>query len=475
MVLMAMLLPALSLPAQIRRESACGVRDVHFYNGFKLHLQAPLCVTRWPGPDYAMYEFAERSNGSPFLNSYVGFAADFPYTASPHGQLLARMPTGRALQCGELRITETQHGLTDHVGGTRQLSTGRCGEILVRNHAEGGMISSAAIHFRYAGLSAPEEGRALEIINAVEPADTLPADPPLAPANVWQPSPGHTQIPLWPGSVPDARSLPEPESVISITKQPVGGRPWLWVTSVTKPTMTVYPPKGTNTGVAVVVFPGGGFSGLAIDLEGSEICDWLASRGITAVLLKYRVPDSGPHGLRPPAAPTALQDAQRTMGLLRLHAAEWKIDPHKIGVIGFSAGGYLVAALSTHFEKRLYPVVDAADRESCRPDFAIALYPGHLCASDKTLKLNPAVPVSAKVPPTFLAQAEDDTVDGVHQALAYYVALKNAGVPVEMHLFAHGGHAFGLRETKFPITRWPRLVEQWLTTIGMTRAATRDR
>jgi acetyl esterase/lipase len=234
--------------------------------------------------------------------------------------------------------------------------------------------------------------------------------------------------------------------------------------------MTVYPPKGRNTGAAVVVFPGGGYWVLAMDLEGTEVCDWLTSRGITCVLLKYRVPGdrldprSGPY----PDSPMALEDAQRTVGLVRHHAAEWKIDPQKIGVLGFSAGGHLVAAISTHFERRLYPAVDAADKESCRPDFAVALYPGHLWIDDDKFELNPDVPVTKQTPPTFLLQAEDDHVDGINQSLVYYIALKDAGVPVEMHLYARGGHAFGLRPTKFPISQWPVLVEKWLGTIGMT-------
>jgi acetyl esterase/lipase/phage tail protein X len=238
------------------------------------------------------------------------------------------------------------------------------------------------------------------------------------------------------------------------------------VNNVSQPTMTVYSPKGTNTGVAVVVFPGGGYRCLAIDLEGTEICDWLTSRGITAVLLKYRVPT--PRLGAYLESPLALEDAQRTVGLVRFHAAEWYIDPHKIGVIGFSAGGHMVTAMSTHFDKRLYPAVDAADKESCRPDFAIALYPGHLWYADKDFVLNPNVPVTRNTPPTFLLQAENDPVDNVNNALVYYIALKNAGVPVEMHLYAQGKHAFGLRRTELPITRWPELVETWLQTIGMT-------
>ena len=287
-------------------------------------------------------------------------------------------------------------------------------------------------------------------------------------AAAWEPAPGHVQIPIWPGTPPDAQPLPGPEFVT--TRNKVAGKPWTAAERVSRPTMTVYAPKGRNTGAAVVVFPGGGYWVLAMDLEGTEVCDWLTSRGITCVLLKYRVPgdrqqpQSGPY----PKSPMALQDAQRSIGLVRQNAAQWHIDPHRIGVLGFSAGGHLVAAISTHFERRLYPAVDAADKQSCRPDFAVALYPGHLWIDDDKFELNPDVPVGERTPPTFLLQAEDDHVDGINQSLVYYIALKNAGVPVEMHLYPHGGHAFGLRPSEFPITRWPALVDTWLRTIGMT-------
>jgi acetyl esterase/lipase len=282
---------------------------------------------------------------------------------------------------------------------------------------------------------------------------------------VWQPSPGHTQIPIWPGAVPDAQHGTGPEDVKTVTDKPVAGRPWTYVENVSRPTMAVYSPTGKNTGAAIVVFPGGGYEILAIDLEGTEVCDWLTAKGITCVLLKYRVPcvKVGPHRECPPA----LQDAQRTMGLVRLHAAEWHIDPHKVGVLGFSAGGHMVAAISTHFQKRLYPPVDAADKESCRPDFAVALYPGHLAAEETNFSFNSDIHVTNQTPPTFLAQATDDPVDDVRNSWAYYSELKKAGVSVEMHLFAHGGHAFGLRRTGQPITEWPELVEKWMGTLGM--------
>ncbi len=310
---------------------------------------------------------------------------------------------------------------------------------------------------------------------ASAPASGTTAGKPGASA-VWQPSPGHAQVPIWPGAVPNALPAPEPETVGPVA----GQRPWAKAAHVSQPTMTVYAPRGHNSGAAVVVFPGGGYQVLAMDLEGTEICDWLTSAGITCVLLKYRVPNSGPtlkDGHRYyPKVQTALQDAQRTLGLVRQQAAQYHIDPHRIGVIGFSAGGHLVAAASTHFATRTYRPVDAADRISCRPDFAIAIYPGHLWVhededkatrNETDLGLHSDIHVTSATPPTFLLQAEDDHVDGVEQTLAYYVALQKAGVSTEMHLYAQGGHAFGLRPSPLPISRWPKLVEQWLHTIGV--------
>jgi len=292
----------------------------------------------------------------------------------------------------------------------------------------------------------------------------------------WEPSPGHTQVPIWPGAVPNAEAVAEPENQTKLaTDELVAGRPWIYVSHVAHPTMTVYAPTGENTGAAVVIFPGGGYEILAMDLEGTEVCDWLTAKGVTCILLKYRVPHSGPywdpvldHHINP-KAPMALQDAQRTVGLVRYHAAEWHIDPNKIGVLGFSAGGHMVAAISTHFARRAYQAVDAADLVSCRPDFAVALYPGHLSLAENSFGLNPDIDthITRDTPPTFLLQDEDDHVDRVEDSLSYYAALKRVGVPVEMHLYAQGGHAFGLRRTKDPVTAWPRLVETWLGTIGM--------
>ncbi len=301
-------------------------------------------------------------------------------------------------------------------------------------------------------------------------ASFVPAQQHLAP---WQPAAGFHQLPLWPGPAPDPVTYDGPEfsELVDRKGELVAGQPWLAAERVSVPTITVYPPRAPDTHTAVIVFPGGGYQILAMDLEGTEVCDWLTSRGITCVLLKYRVPgaDKFPRSGAFPEAPQALEDAQRSISLVRAHAAAWNLDPQKIGVIGFSAGGHLVAATSIHFRHRLYRAVDAADQTSCRPDFAIAIYPGHLAASKAGVALVPDVRnhISSRTPPTFLLQAEDDAVDGVTQTLGYYTGLWRAGVPVEMHLFAHGGHAFGLRRTTLPITAWPDLVDRWLTTIAM--------
>ena len=235
--------------------------------------------------------------------------------------------------------------------------------------------------------------------------------------------------------------------------------------------MIIYRPQIKDTGTTVVVFPGGGYRILAIDLEGTEICNWLTSKGITCVLLKYRVPGSGPYWneecncRRIPDQPYALQDAQRAIGLLRARAEEFGVNPHKIGVIGFSAGGHMVADISNH-PKRSYNAIDEADRQSSRPDFAMALYPGHLWKMPG-LTLEPSIKISADCPPTLIIAASDDPTDDPRHSLTYYLALQQAKIPVEMHLYAHGGHAFAVRKTSDPVSNWPELAEKWMNSIGM--------
>ncbi len=287
------------------------------------------------------------------------------------------------------------------------------------------------------------------------------------------PKPIRTTAALWPKGAPGEKG--DIGSEADTTKADgalVAGRRVIRLGNVSAPTLAVYQPgKVKKTGAAVVVFPGGGYNILAMDLEGTEVCRWLNSIGVTGVLVKYRVPAR--KGLPRYAAP--LQDAQRALGLVRAHAAEWGIDPHRVGVLGFSAGAHLSAALSNNYESRIYPPVDAADKADCRPDFAVLVYPGGLTergTGDKTGvdKLGPEVIPSVKTPPTFLVQSEDDPVR-VENSLLYYQALKAAKVPAEMHLYAKGGHGYGLRATKQPVTRWPALVETWMRGLGMLPAA----
>ncbi len=291
---------------------------------------------------------------------------------------------------------------------------------------------------------------------------------------VWQPGPDGTQIPLWPADFPlakpDTGDQPEATGNGSPT---VGGRRWHWASYVTRPTMTVYKPKGRNTGAAMLVIPGGGFHAVATDLEGTEICDWVVQQGMTCVLLKYRTPQVWPRvngRQQRPKVLLGLEDAQRAMGLLRQGAVSYGIDPNKIGVIGFSAGAYLVANMS-NTDERTYPLSDAADRQSPRPDFAIVAYTARMLDNSRGrngLELQPWVQISPKAPPTLIIHAMNDPVDDIRQPMAYALALNDAGVPVDVRFYAKGGHAFGLRPTADPITRqWPGQVEQWLTNIGV--------
>ena len=275
----------------------------------------------------------------------------------------------------------------------------------------------------------------------------------------WEPAPGHITLPLWPH--PKAGMAAEVDATTAKDNL-VAGKAVIRLTNVSNPTITLYAPKGKNSGAAVVVFPGGAYRILAIDLEGTEVCEWLNSIGVTCVLLKYRVPNTGPL----PKSTAALEDSQRALGMVRAHAAEWHIDPQRVGVLGFSAGAHLAAALSTHFDQRLYDAVDAADQLSCRPDFAVIVYPGYLALSEQNFAPNAEIRVTEKTSPSFIVQTEDDPVH-VENSTVYFLALKNAGVPVEMHLYAQGGHGYGLRRTEQPVTTWPQSVETWLHTIDM--------
>lgn len=241
----------------------------------------------------------------------------------------------------------------------------------------------------------------------------------------------------------------------------IGGESVLRMTDVSEPTITIYrAPDEVASGAAMVVCPGGGYNILAYDLEGTEICEWLNNIGVTAVLLKYRVPRR--EGREKHAAP--LQDVQRAIGYVRAHGEELDIDPNRIGVMGFSAGGHLSAMASNNFAERTYPAVDAADKVNCRPDFCLLVYPAYL-SGDK-FQLAPELKVSSATPPTMLIQAEDDNPH-IYSSLFYYYALKEAGVPAWMHLYSKGGHGYGLRDTGAAVNEWPDRVEDWFREIGV--------
>lgn len=292
-------------------------------------------------------------------------------------------------------------------------------------------------------------------------AASVVAVSPIMMSQGWPPSSNQLTIAIWPGTPPDPIAQSQPEGDTTTQKENlVAGKPLVRLGHVSTPTITLYRPRDVNTGAAVVVFPGGGYNILAIDLEGTEVCDWLTEEGVTCVLLKYRVPDTGPY----PKSPAALEDAQRAMRLVRQHAAEWGVDPKRVGVLGFSAGGHLSAAISNLYDQKLYTPIDAADSLSARPDFAVVVYPGYLAIADKDFAPNDAIKPTKDAPPTFIVQAEDDPVH-VENAVVYFMQLKQAGVPAELHVYAQGGHGYGLRATDLPVTRWPQLVDRWLRTI----------
>ena len=270
-------------------------------------------------------------------------------------------------------------------------------------------------------------------------------------------------FPLWPGSAPgETNELAAEQDMTKDSDGLVAGRRLIRLGNVSKPTLTVYRPvKDRDTGAAVVVFPGGGYNILALDLEGTEVCEWLNSIGVTGVLLKYRVPKRAGLDKHVPA----LQDAQRAVGVVRQRAGEFGLDPKRIGVLGFSAGGHLAAALAASIGQRTYPAVDAADQVSCRPDFSVLVYPAYLTLKEQNDKINPDVTVSSNTPPTFLVIAQDDPVR-VENALFYSAALKQTGVPFELHVYPKGGHGYGLRRTENPLTAWPDRTAEWLRSQG---------
>jgi acetyl esterase/lipase len=271
---------------------------------------------------------------------------------------------------------------------------------------------------------------------------------------------------LWPGQPPgETHSIGPEHDVTKPSDHLVGGRRVIRLGNVSRPTITLYRPnKEIDTGAAVLIAPGGGYQILAWDLEGTEVAEWLASVGVTGILLKYRVPPRpGEPADEPPVRP--LQDAQRAMSLVRSRAREWGIDPHRIGMLGFSAGGNLTVRTAT-LTDRAYTPVDAVDRVSSRPDFMILVYPAFLAWGEG---LAFWLHVTQETPPAFFVHAEDDSAADPESSIRTYLALKKAGVPAELHLYPTGGHGYGLRPTHDPVTTWPARCLDWLRSQGILR------
>jgi acetyl esterase/lipase len=276
-------------------------------------------------------------------------------------------------------------------------------------------------------------------------------------------APAPSTLDVWPGAVPGEKGTIAEEKATTNKAGKITG-----LTNVSKPTLTVTrPDPDKNTGVAVLVFPGGGYTNLAWDHEGEQVASWLNSIGVTAAILKYRVPrrEGNPRG-EPPIQ--ALMDAQRAVSIVRSHASDWGVDPKKIGVLGFSAGGHLAAWTSTNPDTRSYETIDSTDQVSCRPDFAVLIYPGGITKRGSE-ELAPEIHVTKQAQPTFLAVANDDNGPAIGSA-AYYLALKRAGVPAELHIYNAGGHGFGLRPSDRPASTWPKRCEEWMRDQGILKA-----
>lgn len=279
-----------------------------------------------------------------------------------------------------------------------------------------------------------------------------------------RPAPNPPQIiELWPGKPPGDVGISGEEKFIElkVAGKPyeVGGKPTRWLTNVSHPTLTVFPaPQEKNTGLAMLICPGGGYHNLGWDVEGEEVAGWLNSVGITGILLKYRCPRRpGDVKGEPPAGP--LKDAQRAISLVRSRADQWGVDPGKIGMVGFSAGGHLVGSTATNFAQRTYDAVDEVDQISCRPDFAISLYSGYFKTRDG---LSPTVRADPGTPPVLIFHASDDPISDVEHSVTYYLAMRRAGVPAELHVYATGGHGWGVRKLDFPCASWTDRTIDWL-------------
>lgn len=277
-------------------------------------------------------------------------------------------------------------------------------------------------------------------------------------------------VSVWPGQPPEESGGIGPERTrqspqldrkrVEVTEQTT------LITDVTHPTLTVYrPPKDKDSGTAMLICPGGGYWDLYWQLEGEEVAAWLNSIGVTGIILKYRVPRRPDEPKGEPAR-RPLQDAQRAVSLVRSRASEWGIHPERIGIVGFSAGGHLAVAAATSFDKRTYAPVDEVDKASCRPDFAVSVYPGFLKAREKD-ELWPGLRVPEGTPPIFLAHGGEDIISSPENSVFMYLALRRAGVPAELHVYAGTAHDFGVRPSDRPYGSWTESLARWLRDRGL--------
>jgi acetyl esterase/lipase len=279
-------------------------------------------------------------------------------------------------------------------------------------------------------------------------------------------------VELWPGKPPDETGKIGAEYVRMSPrldrKQVEVTEPTRMITNVTKPTITICrPAKDKDTGTAIIICPGGGYWNLYWELEGEEVAAWLNSLGVTGIILKYRVPRRLGEPEREPAR-RPLQDAQRAVGLIRSKAKDWGIDPKRIGMVGFSAGGHLVLATATSFERRTYEPIDDIDKVSCRPDFAILVYPGYLKAKDKD-EIAPGLHIPAGTPPVFLVHGGADIISEPEHSVLMYLALKRAGIPAELHVYSGAAHDFGVRPSDQPCSTWTQACARWLGQQGVLK------
>ena len=282
---------------------------------------------------------------------------------------------------------------------------------------------------------------------------------------------------IWPGRPPDESGSIGPERIRMSPKldrkQVEVTEPTRMITAVTNPTITIFRPAADKEkGTAMLICPGGGYWNLYWELEGEEVAAWLNSIGVTGIILKYRVPRRADEPEAEPAR-RPLQDAQRAMSLVRSKAREWGINPQRIGIVGFSAGGHLAIAAATSFDKRAYEAIDDVDKISCRPDFAIPVYSGYLKAKDKN-ELAPALRLLTNTPPVFLVHGGDDIISPPENSVLMYLALKRAGVSAELHVYANTTHDFGVRTNDRPHSKWTARCADWLRDSGFLPAAAKE-